>query len=57
MVVPKEKLGIMAKPSTRMTATLAAMTIVPKAVGQRLDDDHGQGEDGLGQARWAAPSG
>ena len=30
MVVPKVKLGIMAKPSTRMTAVLAAMTTVPK---------------------------
>ena len=30
MVVPKVKLGIMAKPSTRITAVLAAITTVPK---------------------------
>ena len=29
-MVPKEKLGIMAKPSTRMMITLAAMSISPK---------------------------
>ena len=30
MAVPKEKFGIIAKPSTRMMMTLAAMTISPK---------------------------
>ena len=30
MAVPKVKLGIMAKPSTRMTTVLAAITTVPK---------------------------
>ena len=30
MAVPKEKFGIMAKPSTRMMMTLAAMNISPK---------------------------